>query len=389
MANISHIMPKPLVVPIFWGHDYVANPTTANNLQQMLSDLVTGPFVNGLAQYGVQRCSLVAPSFIDDSSPPKTITYKDTNNKLVDEITGKLIGWINLKLVPPPPSASDNNQLYYIFPPPETTPQTYNGASDPIGNGVQGWHNEGNTNPAPPPSYYWAIVKTNDRGPVSDSQNFVNNLAQITCHELVEQLVDRNGSFEEIGDPCQCRGATYRGRSVQPYWSEWGNVTSGNAWDQHCVSGDSPISLKQFLSAIGFDFNTKGLRTLGTSVINIDYIALTMQSKDSPQSAPSQCYGSITLSANPQPNEIGYDVDYAGSGFPNGATLQLVLTGLTGHPLPLPVTVATADSNGNFDGVFSFDCSNPSPSPNAVLQAEDPPSHYVVASTPIVFQCTP
>ncbi len=52
MPNINHIMPKPFVVPIFWGHDYVANRDTANKLQQMISDLVTGPFMNGLAQYG-------------------------------------------------------------------------------------------------------------------------------------------------------------------------------------------------------------------------------------------------------------------------------------------------------------------------------------------------
>jgi hypothetical protein len=58
------------------------------------------------------------------------------------------------------------------------TRQTYNGPNDPIGNGIQAWHNEGVTNPAAPPTYYWAIVKTNDVGSVSDAQNFVNNLAQ-------------------------------------------------------------------------------------------------------------------------------------------------------------------------------------------------------------------
>jgi hypothetical protein len=29
MANIDHVMPNPVVVPIFWGHDYVANPDAA------------------------------------------------------------------------------------------------------------------------------------------------------------------------------------------------------------------------------------------------------------------------------------------------------------------------------------------------------------------------
>ena len=36
MANIDHIMPNPVVIPIFWGHAYVANPGTADSLKQML-----------------------------------------------------------------------------------------------------------------------------------------------------------------------------------------------------------------------------------------------------------------------------------------------------------------------------------------------------------------
>lgn len=268
MANISHIMPKPLAVPIFWGHDYVANPTTANNLRQMLSDLVTGPFTNGLAQYGVQRGSMTAPIIIDDRNPPSTITYTDSNNQLKDEITKQLIKWINAGTVPPPPSPTDINQLYLIIPPPETTPQLFNSASDPIGNGVQGFHNEGRTNPDPPPTYYWAIVKTNDVGDPA-TLAFVNGIAVKIGHEFVEQCADRNGSFEEIGDPCNNTLVTYRGWTVQQYQSDW---------DNGCINGDKPISLKRFLIAIGFDVQHKGLRSLGTSTINIDFIASTMQS---------------------------------------------------------------------------------------------------------------
>src|SRR5271165_3306315 len=276
MANIDHIMPKPLIVPIFWGHDYVANPVTANKLQQMLSDLVTGPFMNGLAQYGIQRGSMLGPILIDDQNPPATITYVDGNNQLKDEITQQLIKWINTGNVPPPPSPNDINQLYLIFPPPETTPQTYNGASDPIGNGVQGWHNEGNTNPAPPPTYYWAIVKTNDVGTPSSTLAFVNGIAPKVGHELVEQLADRNGSFQELGDPCNNTLVTYRGWSVQQYHSDWDTSTAN---PNGCINGDNPVSLKRFLIAIGFDYHQKGLGSLGTSKINLDYVAVTMRSR--------------------------------------------------------------------------------------------------------------
>ena len=53
MPDLSHVMPNPRVVPILWGHDYVVNPATTTSIEQMISDLVTMPFMNGMAQYGV------------------------------------------------------------------------------------------------------------------------------------------------------------------------------------------------------------------------------------------------------------------------------------------------------------------------------------------------
>src|SRR5579863_2930866 len=157
MPDISHIMPNPVIIPILWGHDYVQYPQTTKLIEQMISDIVTGPFMNGVAQYGVRRGRVANAIVIDDTNPPKTIVWFDQNDHLVDQITQKLIGWINAKLVPPPPSNTDINQMYVIIPPSETTPETYVSATDTIGNDWQAWHNEGTTNPGPPPTYWWAI----------------------------------------------------------------------------------------------------------------------------------------------------------------------------------------------------------------------------------------
>ncbi len=231
MPTSSHIMPNPVVVPILWGHDYVANPNTTALVEQMVSDLVTGPFMNGLAQYGVRRGRIAKPIIIDDNNPPATVTYVDTNNKLKDDITKKLISWINAGLVPPLPPAPGINQFYLIIPPSETTPETFLNSGDPIGNGIQGWHNEGVTNPSSTPPYYWAIVKTNDCGNPNTGIIFVNNFAQKVAHELAEQFSDRNGTFQEIGDPCLNNGDTYRGWAIQKYFS---------VWDHGCISGYLP-----------------------------------------------------------------------------------------------------------------------------------------------------
>jgi len=244
MPNLSHVMPNPVVVPILWGHDYVANLATTKLIEKMINDLVTGPFMNGMAQYGVRRGSVATPVVIDDTNPPATIVYRDTNDNLVDQITQKLIGWIDAKLIPPPP-ANNLNQMYLIIPPTETTPETFNNAGDPIGNGIQGWHNEGVTNPAGPPIFYWAIVKTNDCGPASAGLTFVNNFAQKVAHELAEQFVDRNNTFKEIGDPCLNSGDIYRGWQIQKYWSNW---------DNGCISGDTPPPMPtSFQTVDGFD----------------------------------------------------------------------------------------------------------------------------------------
>ena len=214
MPNSSHTMPNPTIIPILWGHDYVANPATAKLVEQLVSDLVTGPFVNGCVQYGVRRGRVTTPVIIDDTNPPKAVVYRNQQNQLQDDITKKLISWIQAGKVPPLPPPPGIDQFYLIIPPSETTPQTYNNATDPIGNGIQGWHNEGVTNPSSSVPYYWAIVKTNDCGNPNTGQTFVNNFAQKVAHELVEQLVDRNGTFKELGDPCNNVGDTYRaGRS--------------------------------------------------------------------------------------------------------------------------------------------------------------------------------
>jgi hypothetical protein len=273
MENIDHIMPKPVVVPVFWGHDYVANPATVNQLMGLLSDLVTGPFMNGLAQYGVRRGSVNAAIVIDDQSPPATITYTDGTNQLKDEITKRLAKWIREGKVPPPASPSDVNQLYLILPPTQTTPLKFNGDADPLGNGVQGFHNEGRTDPPPPPTLFWAIVKTNDVGAPSTS-DFINGVAPKISHELVEQFVDRNGTFEEIGDGCVGSLFEYRGRFVERYTSDLDKSAEN---PNGCINGDQPVSLKRFLAAINFDLGRNGLRSLGTSTINIDFIAVTMQ----------------------------------------------------------------------------------------------------------------
>ncbi len=68
----------------------------------------------------------------------------------------------------------------------------------------------------------------------------------------------------------------------------------------------------------------------------------------------SHCYILEPFDQRLQTNEVGYDVSYTGTGFPNQARVELRLVGLTGRSVPLSVGGATTDSNGKLSGVFSI-----------------------------------
>ena len=94
-------------------------------------------------------------------------------------------------------------------------------------------------------------MKTNDCGPPSAGTAFVNNFSQKVCHELAEQMVDRNGTFKEVGDPCNTTFETYRGWNIQKYWSDW---------DNSCISGFLPPPLPRSFQTLDY----KNIYVLGT-----------------------------------------------------------------------------------------------------------------------------
>lgn len=56
---------------------------------------------------------------------------------------------------------------------------------------------------------------------------------------------------------------------------DWKVERSYSNWDNSCIKGDQPVSLRRFLKAIGVD-SAAGLRQLGSDIINVDFIASRM-----------------------------------------------------------------------------------------------------------------
>ena len=276
-AHQKHIMPNPRVVPIFWGHNYVTNPNDVTAVVQLLSDLVTGPFMNGLVQYGVSRGSVASPITIDTNPTnpaPGTLDEK--------QALAQIVSWINASTVTPTPSVDETNLLYFLFPPTTTQLTLSDGTT-----GFCGYHQHGKfNNISQNDDLFWAIVNTSG-APSGTGTRFANSLAFCVSHELAEAFSDRDGhgfisdvvpgtnQTCEIGDICECAAGCpglitfpYRGWSVEQYWSNW---------DSTCIHGDQPVSLRKFLGAIGFDIKNKGLLSLNTPVINLEYIASRMR----------------------------------------------------------------------------------------------------------------
>lgn len=263
-ANRVHTIPNPQIVLILWGNYYSTHPDAVTSAQTLITDLVTGSFMNGLVQYGIAPGSLIKSIVIDTnalSPAPPTINE--------DQLRDQLINWIKAGTVSPAPSVNEVNLLYFILPPTNTQLTLKNGTK-----GFCGYHQHAKYNSASSDDdVFWAVVETTG-ATQNTGQQFISSVSYCVSHELVEAFSDRDGQgFKansdngcEIGDICEKKlFFTYRGwtLAIEQYWSNWDNT---------CIQGDQPISLRTFLNEIGFDPKV-GLRSLHTSVINRAYIA--------------------------------------------------------------------------------------------------------------------
>jgi hypothetical protein len=275
-AGKKHIMRTPQVVAIFWGQ----NSNDVTPLGQLLSDLITGPFMNGLVQYGVDRGSVTTIPVNDDQNNPAPTTLDKS------QVAQQLNKWFQDGTVSPVPAVNETNLLYYLFPPPKTEVKDgdFSTKSPDPNKRICGYHSHARKSHSSSHNddLFWAIVGTSAAVP-GTGKAFANSLAYCVGHELVEALSDRDEQGYktdnqcEIGDLCETRNASnqdtgnvfrfnYRGWRVEQYWSNWDNT---------CIQGDQPVSLRKFLGAIGLD-GSQGLRGLHTPEISLRYMASRM-----------------------------------------------------------------------------------------------------------------
>jgi hypothetical protein len=250
---IAHVR----VMVLCWGNFYQDHPDAIESAYALCRDLVEGPYLNGLAQYGIGRGSMAGATKINFTPPPATLSEP--------EALDTLLGWLRDGVAQFGPAVGEASLLYVLFLPPQTKPTISSGQND-FG-GYHSWdvlHLQSNH-----ADVFWALIRT-DSAPTNSGIDFIKSVSGIVSHEIVEAITNRDGNGYrnddngcEIGDLCEQFGThDYRGWQVEQYWSQW---------DGRCINGENPVSLRQFLKVRGI--TTGRLNDLHTTTVSIEYIA--------------------------------------------------------------------------------------------------------------------
>ena len=272
-SRYQHVIQAPRIVLIFWGDFYQQNPQAVSDTKKLVTEIVTGRYMNGLAQYGVGRGSVLPMSFPLHHTPED---YGQFDSITPDDVADNLMKWINNGTVWPAPEVNEKNLVYLILAPTETT------LLDEDDNGIKAYHHSSQYHESSAQTdLFWALIGTRrfiEDEPLTDGAALVQAASVSISHELAETFSDRDSAgFRpqtasqkgEISDLCKGDFYFYGSFQVQKYWS---------IWSTGCIHGNDPVSLRQFLKSISFDTAHHGLRSLGMATLNLESIASQMRS---------------------------------------------------------------------------------------------------------------
>ena len=248
---------------LFWGSIWQtlldpSNPGQLlfNTFTAAVKSILAGPYMSGLLQYGVSRCSFGNAQVINSNPPFLPNTFTD---QTVQTLMQNLIDQGTF----PEPDEPGGRNLYFVMMPPNTQYQPPPG--QPAARGAHSSFSSGSS--IDPDNVWLAWVGS-------------NSLSQMTstfCHELVEMCTDpeppsswwingANPACAEIGDVCNNQNNPLNGVTVQSYFSVFDNVCLiPTAW-----------SLRRTLAAAGKKLNGKGLLSLQQSIPSLNQFIVNL-----------------------------------------------------------------------------------------------------------------
>ena len=223
---------------IFWGS--VWNSPISPSASQIISsvqNILDGPFMSGLLQYGINRSPFRGAIVVTSPEPPFAPNTFDADD-LEDELIGALIDGGAF----PEPDEDGGRNIYVVVMPPNTK---YNG--DPKIKGAHSHFNSGSLIDVDNTWYAW----------IGNAD--IDLMTRVFGHELAETCTNPEGDGwtvdgepdgeNEIGDVCTKRTNQVNGITLDGYWSQLDNA---------CLL-PTEYSLKRFMLSSGLD-PTKGLR---------------------------------------------------------------------------------------------------------------------------------
>ncbi len=201
---------------IFWGREWgsAAPPVSVTQVVSDAQSILTGPYLDGLAQYGVSKPRFDRVLVLDNEDPPNPFDKDDAGNKVKDLIGNGVF---------PEPINDNIDAAYAVF-----LPSKVGGKVLSLPTNMVGYHSNylnfdwGDFDF----SYVHVAWAGNDGTRRTISLNF--------SHELVETLTDPDGSgwqveptsrfnWNEICDVCSS-ATILNGVAVSSYWSSQDNA---------------------------------------------------------------------------------------------------------------------------------------------------------------------
>jgi hypothetical protein len=207
---------------IFWGAWWDGNPLTAQ-VVSAVTNLLAGPYMSYLAQYGVRRADVRGTTYVTDSEPG-TFSFNGVGNLVTgllddDQLPEPDDDWPNVYAVFMP-----LNSAFQGVSPPDVLPLAPGTVSGVSGqNGFIIWNDFEIGDVDNDPAFFLWV----------GNDGTVDTITTFLSHELVELASDPNGSgvrqIGGVGGSCQigdvatvCQGwCDYvRGVKAQAYWSQ-------------------------------------------------------------------------------------------------------------------------------------------------------------------------
>lgn len=237
---------------IFWGsawNDASVSPSAVSILGDV-QNVLSGPFMSGLRQYGVRRCHFGGSIVVTDPAPPAT--YED------DDVEDMIWALIDDNKFPDPDDPGGRN-LYMVFMPPGTA---YSG---PGSRDIIGKHLVASDYDFP------ADIDNAWVGFVLTSPD-LGTLTRAFFHELAEMCTDPEGDAwgvagnQEIGDVCNASPQPLNGVTVEPYWS---------VEDNDCLI-PTAYSVRRTLKWSGHKLEGKGITSIQKPIPSLNALILSL-----------------------------------------------------------------------------------------------------------------